>query len=61
SVIKVLDDKQRGLAHMTQVISQGTESIDRIEGAIEDRYVEAQKQKEARERAQVARSYAQPW
>ncbi|KAJ2660364.1 Nucleoporin nup57 [Coemansia sp. RSA 1199] len=61
SVIKVLDDKQRGLAHMTQVISQGTESIDHIEGAIEDRYVEAQKQKEARERAQVARSYAQPW
>ncbi|KAJ2358392.1 hypothetical protein GGF43_000841 [Coemansia sp. RSA 2618] len=61
AVVKVLDDKQRGLARMTQVISQGTDDIDQIEGAIEDRYVEVQKQKEARERAQAARSFAQPW
>ncbi|KAJ2392150.1 Nucleoporin nup57 [Coemansia sp. RSA 2611] len=61
SVVKLLDDKQRGLARMTQVISQDAEAIDYIESTIEDRYAEVQKQKEARERAQAARAFAQPW
>ncbi|KAJ2610491.1 hypothetical protein H4S08_003586 [Coemansia sp. RSA 1365] len=61
SVMKVLGDKQRGLARMTQVVSQDTESIECIEHAIEDRHADVLKQREAQERVQVARSLVQPW
>ncbi|KAJ2698156.1 hypothetical protein H4R19_005612, partial [Coemansia spiralis] len=61
SVMEVLGDKQKGLARMTQVVAQDAEAIEAIEGAIEDRFAEVQKQKEARERVQVARSLVQPW
>ncbi|KAJ2848150.1 Nucleoporin nup57 [Coemansia brasiliensis] len=61
AVVRVLEDKQRGLAQMTQIISKDATSIDEIEQAIEDKYLEAQKQKEAREHAQIAKSFAQPW
>ncbi|KAJ2519229.1 Nucleoporin nup57 [Coemansia sp. RSA 1939] len=61
SVMKVLSEKQRGLARMTQIMSLGAQSIEKIEGAIEERYVELQKQKEAKERAQISKSLARPW
>ncbi|KAJ2771585.1 Nucleoporin nup57 [Coemansia nantahalensis] len=61
SVMEVLGDKQKGLARMTQVVVQGAEALEAIEAAIEDRFAEVQKQKEARERVQVARSLVQPW
>ncbi|KAJ1727283.1 hypothetical protein LPJ61_004655 [Coemansia biformis] len=61
SVMEVLGDKQKGLARMTQVVAQDAEAIEAVEGAIEDRFAEVQKQKEARERVQVARSLVQPW
>ncbi|KAJ1749442.1 Nucleoporin nup57 [Coemansia sp. RSA 1821] len=61
SVVRALEDKQRGLAQMTQLISQDANSIDEIEQAIEDKYLDAQKQKEAREHAQIAKSFAHPW
>ncbi|KAJ1849659.1 hypothetical protein LPJ70_000327 [Coemansia sp. RSA 2708] len=48
-------------ALLESVISQDAEAIDYIESTIEDRYAEVQKQKEARERAQAARAFAQPW
>ncbi|KAI9502220.1 nucleoporin complex subunit 54-domain-containing protein [Coemansia spiralis] len=61
SVMRMLSEKQRGLARMTQVVSLDTQSIESIESAIEERYVELQKQKEARERAQVSKSLVRPW
>ncbi|KAJ2808871.1 hypothetical protein H4R20_000564 [Coemansia guatemalensis] len=61
SVMKVLGDKQRGLARMTQVVSQDAESIECIERAVEDRHTEVLKQREAQERVQVARSLVHPW
>ncbi|KAJ1727485.1 Nucleoporin nup57 [Coemansia sp. Benny D160-2] len=60
SVMKVLSEKQRGLARMTQIMSLGAQSIEKVEGAIEERYVELQKQKEAKERAQISKSLAPP-
>ncbi|KAJ2003034.1 hypothetical protein GGI04_003112 [Coemansia thaxteri] len=61
SVMRMLGEKQRGLAHLTQVMSQSAQSIEAIESAIEERYNDLQKQKEARERAQIARSLVRPW
>ncbi|KAJ2782451.1 Nucleoporin nup57 [Coemansia javaensis] len=61
SVMRMLSDKQKGLARMTQIVAQDAEAIGSIEAAIGDRFDEVQKQKEARERVQVARSLAQPW
>ncbi|KAJ1672374.1 Nucleoporin nup57 [Coemansia sp. RSA 1694] len=61
AVMKMLSEKQRGLAHLTQVVSQDSQAIDSIEGAIEERYNDVQKQKDARERAQLARPLARPW
>ncbi|KAJ2234265.1 Nucleoporin nup57 [Coemansia sp. RSA 1722] len=61
SVMKMLSEKQRGLAHLTQVVSQDAQSLEQVEDAIEERFVEVQKQREARERAQVAKSFVLPW
>ncbi|KAJ2462926.1 Nucleoporin nup57 [Coemansia sp. RSA 2337] len=61
SVMRMLNEKQRGLAHLTQVVSQDSQAIDTIEYAIDERYSDVQKQKEAHERAQVTRSLARPW
>ncbi|KAJ2889626.1 hypothetical protein GGI21_006495 [Coemansia aciculifera] len=58
SVMKMLSEKQRGLAHLTQVVSQDSQAIDAIESAIEESYNKAQKQKDARERAQLGTT---PW
>ncbi|KAJ2780231.1 hypothetical protein GGI15_003606 [Coemansia interrupta] len=61
AVMRVLSEKQRGLAHMTQVVSQDAQALDEAEGAIDERYAEAQKQREARDRAQVSKSLVLPW
>ncbi|KAJ1905792.1 Nucleoporin nup57, partial [Coemansia sp. IMI 209127] len=61
SVMKMLGEKQRGLARMTQIISLDAQSIEDVEGAIEERYMDLQKQKEARERAQISKSLVRPW
>ncbi|KAJ2745333.1 Nucleoporin nup57 [Coemansia sp. BCRC 34301] len=61
SVMKMLNEKQRGLAHLTQVVSQDSQAIDGIESAIEERFNDVQKQKDARERAQLARPLTRPW
>ncbi|KAJ2811854.1 Nucleoporin nup57 [Coemansia furcata] len=61
SVMKMLSEKQRGLAHLTQVVSQDSQVIDTIEDAIEVRYNDVQKQRDAREQAQVAGSLIRPW
>ncbi|KAJ1932206.1 hypothetical protein GGF37_007132 [Kickxella alabastrina] len=57
----MLNEKQRGLSHMTQVISQDAQALDAIEGAIEEQYIDVQKQREIRERAQAAKSLGRPW
>ncbi|KAJ1885940.1 Nucleoporin nup57, partial [Kickxella alabastrina] len=61
TVMKMLNEKQRGLSHMTQVISQDAQALDAIEGAIEEQYIDVQKQREIRERAQAAKSLGRPW
>ncbi|KAJ2695712.1 hypothetical protein H4218_005096 [Coemansia sp. IMI 209128] len=61
SVMKMLSEKQRGLAHLTQVVSQDSQTIDNIQAAIDERHNDVQKQKDAHERAQVARSLTRPW
>ncbi|KAJ1840937.1 Nucleoporin nup57, partial [Coemansia sp. RSA 2703] len=61
AVMRALSEKQRGLAHMTQVVSQDAQALDEVEGAIDERYAEAQKQREARDRAQVSKSLVLPW
>ncbi|KAI7825563.1 hypothetical protein BX661DRAFT_184821 [Kickxella alabastrina] len=61
AVMKMLNEKQRGLSHMTQVISQDAQALDAIEGAIEEQYIDVQKQREIRERAQAAKSLGRPW
>ncbi|KAJ1954165.1 hypothetical protein GGI12_005855 [Dipsacomyces acuminosporus] len=61
SVMKVLSEKQRGLAQLSLIVSQDTQSMDDMERVLEERYTDVQRQKEVHERAQAAKSLVRPW